>query len=60
MYKLDLLLLGKVIGAGMPVRCFCSFKEIMGHLSPEGKIYQAETLSGNPVAMAAGLVSLES
>ena len=55
----DILTFGKVIGAGMPVGAFAASKEIMGHLSPEGKIYQAGTLSGNPVAMEAGLVSLK-
>ena len=55
----DILTFGKVIGAGMPVGAFAASKEIMSHLSPEGKIYQAGTLSGNPVAMAAGLVSLK-
>jgi len=55
----DILTFGKVIGAGMPVGAFAASQEIMGHLSPEGKIYQAGTLSGNPVAMAAGLVSLK-
>ena len=54
----DMVTFGKVIGAGMPVGAFASSKEIMGHLSPEGKVYQAGTLSGNPVAMAAGLTSL--
>ncbi len=54
----DILTFGKVIGAGMPVGAFAASKEIMSHLSPEGKIYQAGTLSGNPVAMAAGLESL--
>jgi glutamate-1-semialdehyde 2,1-aminomutase len=54
----DIITCGKVIGAGMPVGAFAASKEIMGHLSPEGKVYQAGTLSGNPVAMAAGLVSL--
>ena len=57
--KADILTFGKVIGAGMPVGAFAASKEIMSHLSPEGKIYQAGTLSGNPVAMAAGLVSLK-
>ncbi len=57
--KADILTFGKVIGAGMPVGAFAASKEIMGHLSPEGKIYQAGTLSGNPVAMAAGLTSLK-
>ncbi|AXX95392.1 MULTISPECIES: glutamate-1-semialdehyde 2,1-aminomutase [Arcobacter] len=54
----DIITFGKVIGAGMPVGAFAASREIMGHLSPEGKVYQAGTLSGNPVAMAAGLVSL--
>lgn len=55
----DILTFGKVIGAGMPVGAFAASKQIMSNLSPEGKIYQAGTLSGNPVAMAAGLVSLK-
>jgi len=54
----DILTFGKVIGAGMPVGAFASSKEIMSYLSPEGRIYQAGTLSGNPVAMAAGLANL--
>lgn len=54
----DMVTFGKVIGAGMPVGAFAASKEIMAHLSPEGKVYQAGTLSGNPVAMAAGLTSL--
>ena len=54
----DIITFGKVIGAGMPVGAFASSKAIMGNLSPDGAIYQAGTLSGNPVAMAAGLVSL--
>lgn len=54
----DLTTLGKVIGGGMPVGAFGGRAEIMRHLSPEGAIYQAGTLSGNPVAMAAGLATL--
>ncbi len=54
----DIITFGKVIGAGMPVGAFASSKKIMGELSPDGAIYQAGTLSGNPVAMAAGLTSL--
>ncbi|MGB5920049.1 glutamate-1-semialdehyde 2,1-aminomutase [Arcobacter sp.] len=54
----DIITFGKVIGAGMPVGAFASSKEIMAHLSPDGAVYQAGTLSGNPVAMAAGLTSL--
>ncbi len=55
----DIVTLGKVIGAGMPVGAFGASAEIMAHLSPEGPVYQAGTLSGNPVAMAAGLKSLQ-
>jgi glutamate-1-semialdehyde 2,1-aminomutase len=56
--KADIVTFGKVIGAGMPVGAFASRDEIMNQLSPNGAIYQAGTLSGNPVAMAAGLTSL--
>ena len=55
----DLVTFGKVIGGGMPVGAFGGRAEIMAHLSPEGPVYQAGTLSGNPVAMAAGLASLK-
>lgn len=55
----DLTTLGKVIGGGMPVGAFGGRKEIMQHLAPTGPVYQAGTLSGNPVAMAAGLATLE-
>ena len=55
----DIITLGKVIGAGMPVGAFGASSEIMSKLSPEGPIYQAGTLSGNPIAMSAGLTSLE-
>ena len=54
----DLTILGKVIGGGMPVGAFGGKKEIMDHIAPEGPVYQAGTLSGNPVAMAAGLTTL--
>ena len=54
----DLVTLGKVIGGGMPVGAFGGRKEIMSQLSPEGPVYQAGTLSGNPVAMAAGFAAL--
>jgi len=57
--KPDLVTLGKVIGGGMPVGAFGGGAEIMAMLSPEGPVYQAGTLSGNPVAMAAGLASLK-
>jgi len=56
--KPDMVTLGKVIGGGMPVGAFGAKAEIMAQLSPEGPVYQAGTLSGNPVAMTAGLTSL--
>ena len=55
----DLITLGKIIGGGMPVGAFGGKKELMQMLSPVGGVYQAGTLSGNPVAMAAGLAQLE-
>ncbi len=55
----DLTTLGKVIGGGMPVGAFGGKREIMQHIAPLGSVYQAGTLSGNPVAMAAGLAMLE-
>jgi len=54
----DIITLGKVIGGGMPVGAFGARAEIMAMLSPEGPVYQAGTLSGNPVAMAAGFAAL--
>ena len=54
----DITVLGKVIGGGLPVAAFGGRREIMRHLSPEGGVYQAGTLSGNPVAVAAGLATL--
>jgi glutamate-1-semialdehyde 2,1-aminomutase len=57
--KPDLTCLGKVIGGGMPVGAFGGKKEILTHIAPTGPVYQAGTLSGNPVAMAAGLAALE-
>ncbi len=57
--KPDLTTLGKVIGGGMPVGAFGGRKDIMQHIAPTGPVYQAGTLSGNPVAMAAGLKTLE-
>ena len=57
--KPDLTTLGKVIGGGMPVGAFGGREEIMNHIAPTGPVYQAGTLSGNPVAMAAGLKNLE-
>ncbi len=55
----DMATFGKVIGAGMPVGAFGARAEIMAKLSPEGPVYQAGTLSGNPVAMTAGITSLK-
>ena len=54
----DLTTLGKVIGGGMPVGAFGGKREIMDYIAPVGPVYQAGTLSGNPIAMAAGLASL--
>ncbi|MEK0450074.1 MAG: glutamate-semialdehyde -aminomutase [Verrucomicrobiota bacterium] len=56
--KPDLTALGKVIGGGLPVGAFGGRREIMDQLSPDGPVYQAGTLSGNPLAMAAGLAQL--
>jgi glutamate-1-semialdehyde 2,1-aminomutase len=56
--KPDLATFGKVIGGGMPVGAFGGSRKLMKHLSPEGGVYQAGTLSGNPVAMTAGLTTL--
>jgi glutamate-1-semialdehyde 2,1-aminomutase len=57
--KPDLTTLGKVIGGGMPVGAFGGRADIMAQLAPDGPVYQAGTLSGNPIAMSAGLVTLE-
>jgi glutamate-1-semialdehyde 2,1-aminomutase len=57
--KADLTCLGKVIGGGMPAAAFGGRRDIMAHLAPLGGVYQAGTLSGNPIAMAAGLKTLE-
>jgi len=54
----DLTILGKVIGGGMPVGAFGGREDIMNHIAPDGPVYQAGTLSGNPVAMSAGLTTL--
>ncbi|WP_418139630.1 glutamate-1-semialdehyde 2,1-aminomutase [Oceanimonas smirnovii] len=56
--KPDLTTLGKIIGGGMPVGAFGGRRDVMEHLAPTGPVYQAGTLSGNPVAMAAGLATL--
>jgi glutamate-1-semialdehyde 2,1-aminomutase len=57
--KPDLTCLGKIIGGGLPVGAYGGRKEIMAGMAPEGNIYQAGTLSGNPLAMAAGLATLK-
>lgn len=55
----DLTCLGKIIGGGLPVGAYGGRKEIMDHISPEGPVYQAGTLSGNPLAMTAGIETLK-
>ncbi|MDA3971950.1 MAG: glutamate-1-semialdehyde 2,1-aminomutase [Desulfobulbaceae bacterium] len=55
----DLTCLGKIIGGGLPVGAYGGKAEIMRHISPEGPVYQAGTLSGNPLAMAAGIATLK-
>jgi glutamate-1-semialdehyde 2,1-aminomutase len=59
-YKItpDITCLGKVVGGGFPLAAYGASKEIMSHLAPEGPVYQAGTLSGNPVAVAAGIATL--
>lgn len=57
--KPDLTTLGKIIGGGLPVGAYGGSREIMDRVAPEGNVYQAGTLSGNPVAMAAGLATLK-
>jgi len=55
----DITTLGKIIGGGLPVGAYGGRRDIMAHIAPEGPVYQAGTLSGNPVAMAAGIATLE-
>lgn len=57
--KPDLTCLGKVVGGGLPAAAFGGTRELMEHIAPAGPVYQAGTLSGNPLAMAAGLATLE-
>lgn len=57
--RADLVTFGKIIGGGMPVGAYAGKKELMSQVAPTGPIYQAGTLSGNPVAMAAGLTQLQ-
>lgn len=56
--KADLVTFGKIIGGGMPVGAYCGSRELLEQVAPCGPVYQAGTLSGNPVAMAAGLAQL--
>jgi glutamate-1-semialdehyde 2,1-aminomutase len=56
--KPDIITYGKIIGGGFPVGAYAASKEIMSHISPEGNVYQAGTLSGNPIAMSAGIAQL--
>ena len=55
----DITCLGKIIGGGLPVGAYGASREVMGHVAPAGDIYQAGTLSGNPLATAAGLAVME-
>lgn len=55
----DIMTFGKIIGGGMPVGAFAARREIMEHVAPAGKVYQAGTLSGNPIAMIAGYTMLQ-
>ncbi len=54
----DILTYGKIVGGGLPVGCYGSSNEIMASISPDGAVYQAGTLSGNPIAMSAGIAQL--
>ena len=55
----DLTTLGKIVGGGMPIGAFCGKAEIMDHILPAGKVFQAGTLSGNPIATACGIATLK-
>lgn len=56
--RADLVTFGKIIGGGMPVGAYCGSRALLEQVAPCGPVYQAGTLSGNPVAMAAGLAQL--
>ena len=55
----DLTCLGKIIGGGLPVGAYGGRREIMSHMAPQGSVYQAGTLSGNPMAMSAGIATIQ-
>ena len=55
----DMTTLGKIVGGGMPVGAYGGRREIMKHILPAGKVFQAGTLSGNPIATAAGIATLK-
>ncbi len=55
----DIITFGKIVGGGMPVGAYGGNKEIMGHIAPDGSVYQAGTLSANPIAMSAGIATLK-
>ena len=57
--RADIVMLGKILGGGLPVAAVAARNEILDRLAPEGDIYQAGTLSGNPIAMAAGIATLD-
>jgi len=56
--KPDITTLGKILGGGLPIGCIASTREVMEHMAPVGKVYQAGTFNGNPLSMAAGLAAL--
>lgn len=58
-FEPDMTTLGKIIGGGLPIGAYGGSKEIMRHVAPEGSVYQAGTLSGNPLAMASGVATLQ-
>ena len=58
--KPDLTCLGKILGGGLPVGAYGGRADLMAHVAPDGPVYQAGTLSGNPLAMAAGIAMLDS
>jgi glutamate-1-semialdehyde 2,1-aminomutase len=55
----DISCFGKIIGGGLPVGAYGGRRDLMAHVAPQGPVYQAGTLSGNPLAMAAGIATLK-